>query len=167
MKRTYTIPLRRKFRNTQRNMRAKKAVTVAKEFLEKHMKSTDVKLGRALNEQIWSRGMKNPPGKVTVICEKDEDGVVFADLEGEMLRSEIEATKKPADEKKIADKKSASITLEDVKGLGPAKIAALKEAGIKDAQALAQADEKTVSEVEGIGEATAKKFIEAAKKATK
>ena len=183
MKRTYTIPLRRGFRNTQRNMRAKKAVTVTQDFLKKHFKADEVKLGAALNDALWSRGIKNPPARVTVDCEKTDEGVVYANLQGEqVLPLELEAQESKEEEKESEPKTESapakkeakkepkaeskqSVTLEEVKGLGPSRIEALKEAGISDAKALAEAELEELSNVEGVGEATAKKLQEAAKKA--
>jgi large subunit ribosomal protein L31e len=82
IKRTYVIPLRRGFINTPRYKRTNKAVRVLKEFLKKHMKSEDIKIGPALNDLLWVNGIKNPPGKVTVDVTKDSKGVVRAELKG-------------------------------------------------------------------------------------
>ena len=49
--------------------RAKKAVSILKEEF-----SEDVKVSRELNEEIWSRGAKKPPRKVTV---EERDGVLY------------------------------------------------------------------------------------------
>ena len=87
VERTYTIPLRTSFRNTERYNKSKRATRAVREFLQKHMKSDDVRIGAALNEYIWSRGGRNPPARVSVVCRKDDDGVVFADLEGVELPS--------------------------------------------------------------------------------
>ena len=168
MKRTYTIPLRRGFRNTQRNMRAKKAISVAQQFLRKHMKADSVKLGKKLNEHIWQNGIKNPPGKVTVICEKTDEGIVFADLEGEQLPTqEAVAPSQEAPEKKAEEEKEepSEVALEEVKGLGPTRIQALKDAGIKNAKQLSETSVEDLTEVDGVGEATAEKILASAKKA--
>ena len=55
-----------------------------------------------------------------------------------------------------------SLKLEDVKGLGK-KIDTLKEAGIDTVEKLANAEVKDLSEIKGIGEASAQKFIDSAK----
>lgn len=101
-KRTYTVPLRKGYRNTQRPQRAKKAVSVLRTYLKKHMKSEEVRIAKALNEHLWENGIKNPPGKVTIVAEKNDEGIVHADLEGNKLPSELESS----DEKK-SDKKEA------------------------------------------------------------
>ena len=52
-----------------RQKRAKKAVSILRESF-----SEEVKISRELNEEIWSKGMQNPPGKVTV---EKEEGVLY------------------------------------------------------------------------------------------
>ena len=61
--RTYTIPLRKEWLKSPKYRRAKKAISAVKQFLIKHMKSEDVRLGKYINEEIWKHGIKNPPGK--------------------------------------------------------------------------------------------------------
>ncbi len=82
IKRTYTIPLRRGFCNTPRYKRTNKAVKVLTEFLKRHMKSENIKLGKNLNEFIWKNGIKNPPCKVRVDVVKNSEGVVRVELIG-------------------------------------------------------------------------------------
>ena len=135
------------------------------------MKSEEVKLGGALNDYIWSRGIKNPPGKVTVICEKNDKGIVYADLEGETLPTTTEEkSKKPAEKKTKVEEETkeetAEVALEEVKGLGPTRIKALKAAGITNAHDLANSSVEELSKVEGVGESTAENILEAAKEAT-
>lgn len=81
MEREYTVPLRRGFVKSPRHKRAKKAMTILREFLIRHTKA-DVKIGQHLNETIWQNGMKNPPGKVKVKALIEEvDGVKIAKVE--------------------------------------------------------------------------------------
>lgn len=68
LKREYVVPLRRKTRLAPRWRRSKKAVTVLKEFIQKHMKTENVVVCKELNEFIWADGGKNPPGKVSVVA---------------------------------------------------------------------------------------------------
>ncbi len=82
MERTYNIPLRREWLKAPRWKRTKKAVKAAREFLQKHMKSENIKLGKHLNESIWKHGGKNPPHHVKVNVTKDEEGTVIAELVG-------------------------------------------------------------------------------------
>ena len=80
--RTYTVPLRRGFNETPRYKRTNKAVRVLREFLVKHMKSENIRLGDKLNELIWTKGIKNPPPRVKITVTKDKEGIVRAELEG-------------------------------------------------------------------------------------
>ncbi|MBW2973609.1 50S ribosomal protein L31e [Candidatus Woesearchaeota archaeon] len=106
VERTYTIPLRREWLKAPKYRRAKKAVNAVKEFLIKHMKSEDVRLGKYLNEEIWKDGMKNPPGKVKVNVLKDDKGVVRAELFGK----KIDTGEKKEEKKGIATKMKEKIT---------------------------------------------------------
>lgn len=79
--RTYTVPLRRGFSKTPRYKRTNKAVRVLREFLQKHTKADEVKLGQHLNAFLWERGIRNPPPRVRVTVTM-KDGVALAELEG-------------------------------------------------------------------------------------
>lgn len=80
VERTYNIPLRREFLKVPRYKRAKKAVTAIKEFIQRHMKATQVKLGSHLNKLIWLNGIRNPPHHVRVNAVKDSKGLVKVEL---------------------------------------------------------------------------------------
>ena len=93
LERTYIIPLRRNFIRRARYKRAKRAVNIVREFLTKHMKSDDVKLGNMLNLALWKRGMESPPGKIKVTVTKDDKGVVKAELFGHKYVDKIKVEK--------------------------------------------------------------------------
>lgn len=82
LERTYIIPLRRVFIRVPPYKRAKRCVNAVRQFLEKNMKSKDIKLGQKINLLLWERGMKNPPGQIKVTAIKDDKGVVKAELFG-------------------------------------------------------------------------------------
>ena len=82
LERTYVIPMRKNFIRRAKYKRAKRAVNIVREFLEKHMKSSDVKLGNMINRELWKRGIKNPPGKIKVVAIKDDKGSEKAELFG-------------------------------------------------------------------------------------
>jgi len=82
LERKYIIPLRKEWLKSPKYKRSKKAAATIKRFLEKHMKSNNVKIGKQLNESVWAHGIKNPPHKVSVNVTKEEDGTVLAELEG-------------------------------------------------------------------------------------
>ena len=77
--RLYTIPLGR-VDEVPRYKRAAKAMRVIREFVRKHMKTEEVKIAPEVSEQIWKRGIENPPRRVTVNVEKDKDGVATVSL---------------------------------------------------------------------------------------
>jgi ribosomal protein L31E len=94
MDRIYTIPLRKEWLKAPVHRRTKKSVKAVKEFLVKHMKIKDIKLGRHLNMALWTQGYRHPISKVEVSAEivKDKDGdYVYAELVGvqkEVLKKE-------------------------------------------------------------------------------
>ena len=94
MERTYIIPLRKEWLKVPIHKRTKKAVTATKQFLVKHMKVKNIKLGRHLNMKIFEQGYRHPPHKVEVSAEliKDKEGdYVYAELVGvkkEVLKKE-------------------------------------------------------------------------------
>lgn len=112
LEREYNVPLRKGWLKAPRYKRSKKAVTVLKQFLEKHMKSDDVKLGMHVNQHIWKHGIKNPPHHVKVKVVKFDDGSVKAELEGKEFKGAILA--KPKEEKATGLKGK----LQDVLGVG-------------------------------------------------
>ncbi|MBI2564705.1 50S ribosomal protein L31e [Candidatus Woesearchaeota archaeon] len=84
LERTYTIPLRKEWLKVPKYKRAKKAVIAVKRFLSRHMKARDkvVLIGKELNEELWSKGIKNPPSWIKITAIKAEDGNVKANLVG-------------------------------------------------------------------------------------
>ncbi len=77
--RLYTVPLG-KARLAQGYRRAEKAMTLLREFAERHMKPTQLVIDPAVNEHIWARGISNPPRKIRVKMTKDDEGVVLVEL---------------------------------------------------------------------------------------
>jgi large subunit ribosomal protein L31e len=101
IERVYIIPLRREYQKAPRWNRTAKAVKALRNFLIKHMKSENVKIGKFLNLQLWKDGIKNPPHHVKVNVIKYEDGKVLAELFGKP----IEEPKKEKEEKAKESKK--------------------------------------------------------------
>jgi len=97
LERTYNVPLRKEWLKVARNKRTKKAVKALKEFLMKHMKSTDILIFRELNLHLWKNGIRNPPHHVKVNAVKDDTGVVKVQLFG------VKIEEKPK-EKKVSKK---------------------------------------------------------------
>ena len=82
LERAYVVPLHKQTLKVPPFRKAEKAAKTLREFISKHMKSDDVKIGRHLNMKLWEHGMKNPPHKIKVIASKDDKGKVFVELEG-------------------------------------------------------------------------------------
>jgi len=105
--RTYNIPLRKEWLKVPGYKRTPKAIRALREFIQKHMKSDNVKIGKFLNKEIWKNGNRNPPHKVSVVArhmeEKDEKFV------------HVELVGAPVEEKKPKEKKKKGI-LSKMKG---------------------------------------------------
>ena len=114
IERTYNVPLRKEFQKVPRYKKTNKAVTAMKQFLSKHMKSDNVKIGKSINEQIWKHGIKNPPHHVKITVTKDDKGEVKAELFG-MKKKEDKKGKKVKTEKKKEVKAEKAETKEEVK----------------------------------------------------
>lgn len=93
LERTYNIPLRREYLKAPNWKRTEKAVVAVREFLQRHMKSETVLLGKSVNEKLWQHGLKNPPHHIKVNATKDDKGVVKAELFG------VEAKKEKTEKK--------------------------------------------------------------------
>jgi large subunit ribosomal protein L31e len=77
--RVYMVPLRRAF-EAPPYRRTKVAIRVIRDFTVRHMKASDVKIKEDVNERIWARGIKNPPRRIRLEMERDEDGLVSVSL---------------------------------------------------------------------------------------
>lgn len=88
LERTYNVPLRREWLKVPKYKRAKKASKALKQFIEKHMKSQDVRILKYANEEIWKKGMKSPPHHIKVNAVKDEKGKVLVELFGKEIKEE-------------------------------------------------------------------------------
>lgn len=117
LERTYIVPLRRGTVKIQRYLRAKKAISVIRKFMKRHMKSEDIKIGHELNELIWSRGGKYVPNKVNVLAIK-EDNVVKVNLVGVKPEKEEGKKEKKTEEKKEEKKIEKKVAQEASKPAG-------------------------------------------------
>src|SRR3989344_7353752 len=81
LERTYTIPLRKAFSKAPNYRRTERAVNELRRFIQHNMKCENVKLGKHLNLEMWSRGRKNPPPRIQVKVLKDKRKVKDKDVE--------------------------------------------------------------------------------------
>lgn len=126
LERTYNVPLRKEFLKVPKYKRAKKAVKALKQFLVKHMKSDDVKIGKYLNDEIWKHGIKNPPHHVKLNAVKDKEGAVTAELVGAPVEKKEEdekkeETKKVEEKPKVEEKKEEKPATEKKETKSPKK----------------------------------------------
>ncbi len=94
----FTVPLRKAFRKAHLR-RTNYAVSLVKEFVKRHLKATEVKMGEKLNQAIWGRLPRN----VRIHAVKEGD-VVKAELFGYEYK---EFKAKPKEEKKGLTEKLA------------------------------------------------------------
>lgn len=76
----FTIPLRDAYRKAH-NKRVPYAARLVRSYLKTHTKAETVKLGKHLNEKLWSRSISKPPRRIRVKAVKEGD-VVKAELMG-------------------------------------------------------------------------------------
>ena len=114
IERTYNVPLRKEFQKVPRWQKSQKAVKALRQFLSKHMKSDNVKIGKSINEEMWKHGIKNPPHHVKVNVTKDDKGEVKAELFGMKKKEEKKGKKVKIEkvEKKVEVKEEATETKE-------------------------------------------------------
>lgn len=116
VERIYTINLRKATLNTPRWKKSKRSVAVVREFLKKHMKTDEVKIGKSITEKIWQSGNQNPPNKIRIRVVETEEGegedkkkVIKAELLGvitsEDLKEEKEEEVKPEEKEEEKPKK--------------------------------------------------------------
>lgn len=70
----YVINLRDAYK-VSRKKRAKKAISIIRNFISRHTHTQIVKISQRLNEHIWSRNIEKPPRKIRVLVkvEYNED----------------------------------------------------------------------------------------------
>ncbi len=101
LEREYVINLRREFIKVPIYKKSKKSITAIREFISKHMKVEEVKIGSHLNHLVWSRGPKNPLPKVKVKTRKIDN---YAQVE--LLDKPFEETKEEKEAKETKKKKA-------------------------------------------------------------
>lgn len=160
MERKYIIPLRKEFLKVPIYLRTRKAVKAVKNYVSKHMKTDDVRLGKYLNLKLWSRGNRNPPHKVEVVAElitdkKDNKEIKYA---------KVEIVGAPKEVKKQAKKKKLLERLKD-KVEGKEDVVAEKTSGksMEENKELADEANKEKKEAEKVVRKEHEKMMEAKK----
>jgi large subunit ribosomal protein L31e len=87
---------------TPKHKRTDRVVNMIREFANKHMKSSQIKIDQELNRYIWQKGKTNPPRKVRVRLVKDEDDQVIVSLYEDIVKEPeikpVETEIKPVEE---------------------------------------------------------------------
>lgn len=129
LERVYNVPLRKKYRRAPNWKRTNRAVKALREFVLRHMKAKEVKIGKYANLELWKHGIRNPPHHIKVNCKKDEDSTVYAELAGAPEEKPKEEPKKKAKEEKDEE---VEIKVKEALGEEEEKIEELEEQKIKD-----------------------------------
>lgn len=76
LERIYVVPFWQAYEGP-RTKRSKKAVTVLRSFISRHMKAEDgnISISEAVNSAIWKRGIQKPPRKIKVKAVKSGENV--------------------------------------------------------------------------------------------
>ncbi|MBT4835334.1 hypothetical protein HON86_01805, partial [Candidatus Woesearchaeota archaeon] len=160
MERIYNIPLRKEFSKAPRYKKSGKSIRAIKEFIIKHMKTEEVKIGKYLNELVWKNGPKNPPHKVSVKAIKENNitkvELIDAPVEEKAEEKKTKAPKKTSDKKEVKEslKKIEGDIKEEVKGEVKEE---LKEEGMKEEVADKVAEEVKEESGEEIAKEATKK----------
>ena len=159
LQREYIVPMRRGFLKVPCYKKANKAVTTLKQFIAKHMKVENrdlnkVKLDMYLNEEIWSRGIKNPMHKIKVKATK-RAGIVYVELaeipdfvkykmqRAEKRSSKVQKTDIKHDVKNDHTEESEKVKSEESKVEEKEDDKSTQEAGQKENKAQAKAQKHT------------------------
>lgn len=106
VERIYNVPLRKEFMKAPKYKRTMKAVKALREFLKKHMKCDNVKIGKYANLVLHERGRKNPPHHIKIKAVKTTEKIKDKDVD--IVRAELvgapEEKKKEVKEKKKVEK---------------------------------------------------------------
>lgn len=85
IEREYIIPIKKYLRHTPDYKKARKAVKIVLEFVAKHLRVEDrdtknVRMDKLVNNELWWRGIANPPNKIKVKVKKFSDGIAHVEL---------------------------------------------------------------------------------------
>ena len=75
----YVIPLKNAWR-APRKKRAKKAIRIIHEFVQRHFHVKYVRIDNEVNEFIWRHSIESPPRRVKVTISKEEEDLAEVKL---------------------------------------------------------------------------------------
>lgn len=138
LERIYTVPLRHAKMGT-RSKRADRAIKDVRDFMTRHMKSEQVWISNDVNKALWARGKFTIPSKIRVRATRFNDGVVEVTLPDQAAEGSLREA--------IAERQEKAA---ETPVLVPAT-----ELGMEGEE---EHVDLPVTEVEGIGPATAEKL---------
>ena len=113
VERIYTINLRKGTIKAVKWEKSRKSVVFVREFLKRHMKGDEIKIGKSITEEIWKSGNQKSPAKIRIHAIDTEEGegeekkkVIKAELLGVAFPEEKEKKKKEKKEEKKTEEKS-------------------------------------------------------------
>ncbi len=102
--RIYVINIRKATLKAPRWKKSKRGVAIVREFLKRHMKVDEVKIGKSITEGIWEGGAKKILGKIRVKAVEIEEGE--GDKKRKVVKAELlEVIPEEVREEKIEEKK--------------------------------------------------------------
>ena len=103
----FTINLRKEALSAPRTRKSHRSSFIVREYLRKHMKADNIKIGASINKEIWARSIQNPPKKIKIkaikVKDDDDNDVVKAEMWGHIFEEEL-TKEKPKKEEKKEDK---------------------------------------------------------------
>jgi len=75
IERIYTIPLRKGWLKEPRSKRSNRALREIEKFVRRHTKSEKIKISKGVNEFVFARGFKKPPGRIKVEVRGDSEKI--------------------------------------------------------------------------------------------
>ncbi len=88
IEKVYNIPLRKGWLSEPRQKRSNRAIRDIKAFVLKNTKTADAKLSAGVNEAVFERGFRKPPGKIKVEVTGDSESVQVK-LPGEVIEERV------------------------------------------------------------------------------
>jgi len=116
--RIYTINIRKATLKAPRWEKSKRSVAFVREFLKRHMKGDEIRIGKSITEEIWKSGNQNPPAKIRIhVVDREEEDkkVILAELLGVAFAEEKEKKKKEKKKEKEEEKVEEKKTEEKIK----------------------------------------------------
>lgn len=107
--RIYTINIRKAISKAPRWEKSKRSVAVVKNFLKRHMKGDEVKIGKSITEEIWKRGNQNPPKSIRI------HAILTEDEKGKIIKAELLGVPFPEEKEKKEEKKKEEKPKEELK----------------------------------------------------